>query len=82
MIKIGRYGLAFGPVLWLQTQKPTKARHWWWFWFLKEARPDDDDKEQEFPEGTPLMHEGRKYRYFKAKRDYKAKEVVFLDEPQ
>ncbi len=80
MIKIRRYGLSFGPVLWLQTHKPVKVRHWWWFWFLKEAKPDDVDSKQEFPEGTPLVHEGKKYRYFKAERDYKAGEVVFLDE--
>lgn len=66
MLKIGRYGIAFGRVLWFQTQVPTRVWHFLWFWFLKEARPHDVDKVQQFLTGTPLQHEGRVYRYWKA----------------
>lgn len=69
MLKIGRYGVAFGRVLWLQTNAPTRIWHFLWFWFLKEARPHDVDKKQQFPVGTPMEQEGRTYRYWKAGKD-------------
>ena len=69
MIRIGRYGFAFGPVLWSQTKMPTKVRQFLWFWFTKEARPGDIDKKQQFLPNTLLEYEGRKYRYWKAGED-------------
>lgn len=76
MLKIGRYGIAFGRVLWFQTQVPTRVWHFLWFWFLKEARPHDVDKVQQFLTGTPLQHEGRVYRYWKAGKDVVRDESV------
>lgn len=79
MFKIGRYGIAFGRVLRLQAEVPTKVRHFLWFWFLKEARSTDVDKKQEFPlgfPGTTMIEDGRRYRYFKAEKGYKAGQVV------
>lgn len=70
MFKIGRYGIAFGRFLWVQTKAPTRIWHFLrWFWFLKEARPQDVDKVQQFPPGTPMEHEGRVYHYWKAGED-------------
>jgi len=65
MLKIGRYGIAFGRT-WIQTGVPTKLWHFLCFWFIKEARPQDVDKKQKFPIRTKLEHEGRVYRYWKA----------------
>ncbi|GAH41938.1 unnamed protein product [marine sediment metagenome] len=66
MLKIGRYGIAFGRTFWLQTRVPTRLWHFLCFWFIKEARPQDVDKKQQFPIGTKLEHEGRVYRYWRA----------------
>lgn len=76
MIKVGRYGVALGRVFWFQTKVPTKVRHFLCFWFLKEAKPSDDDKRQEFPIGIPMVHEGRKYRYWRADKDVRKGELV------
>jgi len=35
MLKIGRYGIALGPVLWFQTKVPTRVWHFLCFWFIK-----------------------------------------------
>lgn len=66
MLKIGRYGVAFGRTSWVQTRVPTTVRRFLCFWVFKEARPQDVDKEQKFPLGTKLEQEGRVYRYWKA----------------
>jgi len=66
MLKIGRYKVAFGRVVWLQTRVPTRVWHFLWFWFFREARPWDVDKKQQFPQGTSMEHEGRVYRYWRA----------------
>ena len=68
MFKIGRYGIAFGRTLWLQTKAPTRIWHFLWFWFLKEARPHDVDREK-LPIDTLMEQEGRKYRYWKAAKE-------------
>jgi len=68
MLKFGRYGIAFGRVLWVQTYVPTTVRRFLYFWVFKEARPSDIDKERKFPIGTLLEQEGRTYRYWKASR--------------
>ena len=65
MLKIGRYGIAFGWAFWLKTERPAKVWHRLCFWFIKEARPTDIDTEQQFLPDTELMHEGRRYRYTK-----------------
>lgn len=80
MIRFGRHGIAFGPVLWFQTRVPTKAWHFWWFWFFKEARPDDVDEEQQFPVNTLMEYEGRKFRYWKAGEDICCGSVVKEEE--
>ncbi|MBA7593741.1 hypothetical protein ES703_00673 [subsurface metagenome] len=66
MLKIGRYGIALGPVLWFQTKVPSRVWHFLCFWFIKEARPNDVDRKKQFPIGTPMEHDGRTYRYWKA----------------
>jgi len=44
---------------------------------LKEARPTDVDKEPEFPIGTPMEYEGRRYYYWgPAPKDIGRGEVV------
>lgn len=65
MIRIGRYGIAFGRT-WVQTRVPTRFWHFLLFWILKEARPQDIDRVPQFSPGTKLEYEGRVYRYYKA----------------
>lgn len=79
MLKIGRYGLAFGWAFWFQTTVPTRVWHFLWFWFIKEARPNDVDKKQQFPLGTLMKHEGRRYWYWRAPCDVKKGQVVMTD---
>lgn len=71
MLKIGRYGIALGPVFWFQTKVPTTVRHFLCFWFIKEARPNDVDKEQPSPVLTLMEQEGRRYRYWKASEPHR-----------
>jgi len=60
----------------VQTQVPTRVRRFLFFWVLKEARPSDVDKEKQFPIGTPMEHEGRRYHYWRAPTDIHRGEVV------
>lgn len=91
-MKFGRYRITFGgSTFWLQTQGPTTVRRFLCFWIFKEARPNDVDKEQQFPVGTEMEHEGRRYYYWKAgeeigkglyvSHERKASDVVRKDEP-
>ena len=71
MIKIGRYGIAFGRVFWIQTRVPTKVWHFLYFWFFKQVKPADVDvyqvnNKQRFLIGNMMEKEGRKYYYCKA----------------
>ena len=79
-MKIGRYGLFFGRVLWMQTRKPTRVWHKLWFWFTKEVNPGDVDLEQtdekrQFHDGAEVERGGRRYRYWKAGGNSGAKEA-------
>lgn len=65
MIKIGRYGVAFGRTFWVQTKAPTQIKHFLWIWLFREARPTDIDEHPRFPLDTPMDYEGRHYRYWK-----------------
>ncbi|MBA7642161.1 hypothetical protein ES703_49849 [subsurface metagenome] len=76
MLKIGRYGIAFGRTFWVQTLGPAKVWHFLWFWFIKVASLHDVDRKQKYPVGTLLEHEGRRFKYFKASDDIKKGEVV------
>ena len=69
MLRFGRYGIAFGRTAWFQTKAPARLWHFLWFWFFKEARRWDVDHKQQFPLNTPMEHEGRVYRYWKAGED-------------
>ncbi len=70
MFKLGRYKIAFGWTCWPQTCIPTTARRYLWFiWVFKEAKPTDIDKKKQFPLGTPMTYEGRRYHYHKAEGD-------------
>ncbi len=70
MVKIGRYRIAFGRVIWFQTYRPTTVRRFLYlFWIIREVRPEDIDKKQRFPLGTPMIADGRKYHYYKAEKD-------------
>ena len=70
MLRIGRYKLAFGWACWIQTHRPVTARRYLWFiWVFKEAKPTDIDKKKQFPLGTPMEYEGRRYHYYKAGKD-------------
>ncbi len=71
-MRIGRYQIKFGKYFWLQTSCPVRARKFLmihegrWFTIFKEARPTDAwTEEQEFPLGTRMIHEGRRYYYVK-----------------
>ncbi|MBA7581119.1 hypothetical protein ES708_23019 [subsurface metagenome] len=59
---------------------PTTVRCFLGFiWVFKEARPEDVDKKPQFapgPFGTVMEYKGRRFRYFKADRNYKKGEVV------
>jgi len=74
--KVGRYRIAFGPVLWFQTKAPVRICRFLWFWFIREVRPQDIDKKRRFPIGTIMEYEGRPYYYAKAGKDIIAKQVV------
>ncbi len=76
MLWIGRYGIAFGRTLRMQTWVPVRVRRFLWFWFIKGARPQDVDKKQQFPIGTEMIHEGRVYHYYKANRGLRAHQAV------
>lgn len=76
MLKIGRYEIAFGRTFWFQTRVPTTVRRFLCFWIFKEARPQDVDREQQFPIGTLMEQEGRKFRYWKAGKDIVRDEAV------
>ena len=65
-MKIGRYKIYFTSRHWLQTFGPTRVKKILFMTIYWEARPSDVDKVQQFPLGTPLRHEGRVYRYWRA----------------
>jgi len=67
MIEIGRYRVYFTRYPWIQTHAPTKVKRFLFMSICIEARPTDVDKEQQFLPGTPMEHEGRLYRYCRAK---------------
>lgn len=66
MIKIGRYRIYFTSCYWVQTYGPTRVKKILFMTIYWEARPTDIDKEQQFPLRTPMMEEGRAYRYYRA----------------
>lgn len=66
MIKIGRYRFYFTRYHWLQTHGPTRVKKVLFMRIIWEARPTDIDKKKQFPLGTPMEHEGRVYRYWRA----------------
>ena len=76
MLRMGRYGIAFGRTFWVQTLGPARVWHFLCFWFIKEARAHDVDRKQKYPVGTLLEQEGRRFRYFKASDDVGKGEVV------
>ncbi len=66
MLMLGRYQIAFGWICWPQTCRPTVFRRYLWLiWVFKEAKPTDIDKKKQFPLGTPMTYEGRRYHYYK-----------------
>ena len=78
MIGIGRYRVYFTRYPWIQTHVPTIVKR---FLFMTicietEARPTDDDKVKQFPLGTKMVFEGRKYYYCRAKSDIKEGSMV------
>ena len=76
MIRIGRYGIEFGRTFWFQTRGPTRGRRFLCFLFFKEARSTDVDKEPQFPPGTEMLENGRRYYYWRAPKNMKRGEVV------
>lgn len=85
MLKIGRYGIALGQVLWFQTKVPTRVRHLWRFWFTKEVNPNDVNLEQvdekrKFLAGAEVERGGRLYRYLKASKDIESHAFVVEDQ--
>jgi len=69
MIRIAKYRVYFTRCHRLQTHGPTRVKKILFMTVYWEARPTDVDKEQQFPLGTPMEHEGRGYRYWRAKED-------------
>ena len=86
MLKIGRYGIAFGgSFFWVQTQVPTRFWHFLCFWFTKEVNPNDVnleqvDEKQQFLVGSEVEREGRLYRYWKASKDIESHAFVVEDQ--
>ena len=76
MLKIGRYGIAFGRTFWVQTRVPTRVRRFLCFWGFKEARPTDLDKKPQFPPDTLMEYEGRQYRYWKPSTEKRKSESL------
>ncbi len=71
MLRIGKYRIYFTSYHWVQTYGPTRVKKILFMTVYWEARPTDVDKEQQFLLRTPLQHEGRLYRYYRAKKDMK-----------
>ena len=69
MCKIERYRIAFGRTWGLQTRGPTTVRRFLCFWTFKGVRLQDIDKKPQFPLGTELKFEGKKFYYYKAGKD-------------
>ncbi len=64
-MKFGRYRITFTKYSWGKIPWPYYVRRFLCFWVLKEARPWDLDDKPQFPPGTPMEYEGRRYRYWK-----------------
>lgn len=62
-MKIGRYRIFRGWYRWQFS--PVKTWRFGLFTIVKEAHPTDDDKRRQFPLGTELEFEGRRYYYAK-----------------
>jgi len=69
VVRIGRYGIALGRAFWIQTHAPVNVWHFLCFWVFKETRASDIDKRQNYPLGTCLVQDGRRYYYYKAGKD-------------
>lgn len=69
IVRFGRCRIIFGRYSQLQSSTPVMALHFLWFWFVKEVRPTDISKKQQFPLGTLMQYEGRKYYYYRAGKD-------------
>lgn len=65
MLKIGRYGIAFGRTFRVQYRVPMRGQRFLCFWIFKEARPHDLDHKPQFPPNTVMVYEGRTYHYWK-----------------
>ncbi len=79
MIRIGRYRVYFTSRHWVQTHGPTRAKKILFMTVYWEARPTDVDKEQQFPIGTPMLNEGRQYRYWRPPTDIKEGDIKRRD---
>ena len=78
-MRIGRYRIYLGRYVWLQTHHPVTVRRFLCFTIVKKARPTDTDKTQQFPLGYPMVLEGRKYRYWRAKENIPKDSIVASD---
>ncbi len=82
-MKFGRYRIAFGRTYWIQTTVPTTVRRFLCFWVFKEVSHQDVDassREPQFPLGTRLEQDGRRYWYCKAGEDIIVRDVRKHDE--
>jgi len=61
----------------MQICKPTTVHSILGFiWIFKEARPTDVDKKRQFPLGTEMLADGKRYHYYKAGEDINVKSAV------
>ena len=65
MLKIGRYGIAFGKTFHYQTNGPVVMRPFLFFWIMRDIRPTDIDKKPSVPLGTTMEFGGRPHRYYR-----------------
>lgn len=76
MIEIGKYRICFTSRYWIQTYAPTKSRKFLFVTVYWAARSTDIDKKQCFEIGTPMLEDGRKYRYYRAASDIQEGRLV------
>lgn len=66
-MRIGKFQIFFYKYHWLQIYGcPVKSKKILFITIYWQAHPTDIDKEQQFPLGTPLVKDGRTYRYWRA----------------
>ncbi len=66
-MRIGKYQIFLGRRVWFQTRKPSIFRYYHWFTIIEEVDLTSITQRKKYTIDTEVYHEGRRYRYYKAK---------------